>query len=84
MSDVFEALREKFRERCARELARLSEPDLAVEELRVLAHGLAGAGGTFGFPEVSAAAADLEEALDRGPATEAARARLADALRALA
>ena len=58
-------------ERDARRLAALRDglaaagaPPLAADprwaELDRLAHGLAGAGGTFGFPEISAAAEDVE------------------------
>ena len=63
-----------FRARVAREARRLAAlrdglaaagaPPLLEDprwpELDRLAHGLAGAGGTFGFPEVSAAAEDIE------------------------
>jgi HPt (histidine-containing phosphotransfer) domain-containing protein len=40
-------------------------------EVGRIAHGLAGAGGTFGFPALSDAAAGLEEALLEGAAPEA-------------
>ena len=63
-----------FRARVAREARRLAAirdglaaagaPPLLEDprwpELDRLTHGLAGAGGTFGFPEVSAAAEDVE------------------------
>ena len=39
-----------------------------------LAHGLAGAGGMFGFAEISDTARDLETTLEeRGPGAEASR-----------
>jgi len=38
----------------------------ALTEIRDIAHGLAGAGGVFGFAEISAAAAALEEAVTIG------------------
>lgn len=36
----------------------------ALEDLRALAHRLSGSGGTFGFPRISEAAADLEDAAE--------------------
>jgi HPt (histidine-containing phosphotransfer) domain-containing protein len=35
-------------------------------ELRRIAHSLSGAGGLFGFPIISALAAELEQAIDQG------------------
>jgi len=54
--------------------ARLAQP---LAELEALAHGLAGAGGTFGFPELSETAARVERRLEgwrrAAPATLTAR-----------
>ncbi len=62
------ALRERFRARARadgeRIAAALSARDL--ETVRNLAHGLSGSGGVFGFPQVSADAQAVEEAIDTG------------------
>lgn len=67
-----------FRQRAARDRARLSRlaervrhqgarPRMAksLAEIEELAHGLAGAGGVFGYPSLSAAAARLERLTER-------------------
>jgi HPt (histidine-containing phosphotransfer) domain-containing protein len=63
---------EAFRQRCRRDAARLARLrdqieatpadrlDAVLADLEGVAHGLYGAGGTFGFDDVSAAAAELE------------------------
>jgi HPt (histidine-containing phosphotransfer) domain-containing protein len=70
----FGALREKFRERLTSYRERLIEgltlfakdpSEDAVRKLRSVAHELAGAGGTFGYPELSELASELEGAADR-------------------
>ena len=75
MTDAFQTrlnvLRDRFRGRMASErvalqnivsdLERGGPIDQSTEEVRRIAHGLAGAGGTFGFAGVSACAAALEE-----------------------
>ena len=69
---VFAELRETFRRRlpdAAKEMADAldlcegptTELSAALDRLRRTAHSLAGQGGTFGFPSISAAAADLED-----------------------
>lgn len=62
-----EALKARFRNRCAIELAALerlkSDGVRSGGELQRIAHSLSGAGGTFGFPAVSDAAAPVDEAL---------------------
>ena len=62
---VLGALREKFLARAAEDLLALKSTP-APAELAVLVHRLAGAGGVFGFPEVSAAAMPLDEACHAG------------------
>ena len=61
-----EGLRNRFRERAAADRVALAAAWQAGEreQMRRLAHGLAGSGGTFGFAELSAAALALEEAID--------------------
>lgn len=64
MTDPLAALREKFRARSANDLIRLRtlvQGDLLSTELRHLAHSLAGAAGTFGFPALSEAAALIDD-----------------------
>ena len=74
----FDAMRQGFLQRIDSDLAALTGhwfalengevAPAALEEIRSIAHGLAGAGGIFSYDEISAAAASLEEAvvLDRG------------------
>jgi HPt (histidine-containing phosphotransfer) domain-containing protein len=66
-------LREKFRERLvvyrdrlveARNLYTQSADDEVIRKLKTISHELAGAGGTFGYPELSDLAAELEDATD--------------------
>lgn len=60
------ALQARFVARCAGDLARLRELFAAgaheADETQALAHSLAGAGATFGFPDVSTAAGRLDDA----------------------
>jgi two-component system OmpR family response regulator len=68
-----EALRNTFLRRAENDAAALSECRLMMEsgnallttwiEIKNVAHGLAGAGGIFGFQDISDAAASLEEAI---------------------
>ncbi|MBL0933779.1 MAG: Hpt domain-containing protein [Rhizobiaceae bacterium] len=73
MTDIFLELRKKFVRRCAGDRKAIAEAWTRFEasrngearkELLRLAHGLAGAGGTFGFDGLSLRAADAEAALD--------------------
>ena len=71
MNDPFAALRDKFLLRCRAERAVLAEiererrlgDDGRTGELVRLAHGLAGAGGTFGFDRLSEIASRAEIAI---------------------
>jgi HPt (histidine-containing phosphotransfer) domain-containing protein len=89
VNDRFEALRRGFLERCRGQLAALEAlargEDPAArgdghELLARAAHSLAGAGGTFGFPDLSRRAARLEQALtgEGGAEPAAVRAALDD------
>lgn len=67
-TDPFAPLRQRFLARCADQLAELKAarqqgPLPGNDPLIRLAHSLAGAAGTFGFPEVSARASALETLL---------------------
>jgi len=71
-SDPLDQIRKRFLERCGDDLHRLKElrssgacwdnPD-AISTLTGIAHSLAGAGGTLGFPEISNKAFELESML---------------------
>ena len=66
------ALRERFRARAGEDATRIAAA-LAAGDLQAvhgLAHGLSGSGGTFGFPQVSADAEAVENAIDAGRKTE--------------
>jgi DNA-binding response OmpR family regulator len=58
------------------------EPDHGAAELRRLAHQLAGSGGSYGFPEISARAREAEQAAE--PGLVAAGERLVAVLRTVA
>jgi CheY-like chemotaxis protein len=87
------ALRDNFLDRARRDAASLSPyraalaPDghssAALEQVKSIAHGLAGAGGIFGFPaisELSAALARAADALLAGTGTAADVEKALDAL----
>lgn len=83
MNEPFTAkLAERFRLRARtdgdRLRAALGASDRAT--LGIIAHGLSGTAGTFGFAEISALAAELEEAFDGGAPLDAAAQRLLNAL----
>jgi HPt (histidine-containing phosphotransfer) domain-containing protein len=72
VSDALAGLRQRFVARCVGDLARLRDlarGDLASSELQDLAHSLAGAAGTFGFPHVSDVAGGVDDrfALGQSP-----------------
>ena len=75
LDDALAVLSQKFRGRCARDaetLRRLAGGGGGPGEgMLQLAHGLAGAGATFGFPGVSDAARQVERALKRNATDEA-------------
>ncbi|NNG03610.1 MAG: hypothetical protein HKM95_05845 [Inquilinus sp.] len=99
---VFAELRDTFRDRlpdmarelntalelCGRPAAQPVEVSTALERLQCTAHSLAGQGGTFGYPEISVAAADLEDyvvdLINKGSAlSDAALAGLREAIGSL-
>ncbi|RJT33399.1 histidine phosphotransferase [Mesorhizobium waimense] len=94
-NDPFGPLRLRFLARCADQLAELkaareggpSSGRSADDPLVRIAHSLAGAGGTFGFPDISARASELErlrigqaDAAETGPALDALIAEIERAL----
>lgn len=68
-------LRERFVARSADDRRRLAAAIEAGDRaaMRGIAHALAGSGGIFGFPAVSDAGRNLEDALDAGADPEALR-----------
>ena len=72
------ALRQRFLARAAADRAALIEARLNADRAAIcrIAHGLAGAAGTFGYPELSAAALRVEEAEEAEPPLEALLALL--------
>lgn len=79
MTDALQALRTRFLARALEDRAvidrHLAGAALQPEDLRILAHRLAGAGGTFGFSQISQAAGEVEDAvlLRQDPAEALAR-----------
>jgi HPt (histidine-containing phosphotransfer) domain-containing protein len=75
LDDALAGLARKFQQRCLRDAQALRDlvaaGDLDSPAGLQLTHGLAGAGGTFGFAHVSAAARQVENAL-KGHRPEAA------------
>ncbi|RWF25640.1 MAG: histidine phosphotransferase [Mesorhizobium sp.] len=90
-TDPFAPLRQRFLARCADQLAELKAareaPLPGNDPLIRLAHSLAGAAGTFGFPEISAKASALEmlltEQADGGAVGAALDALIAEVERTL-
>jgi HPt (histidine-containing phosphotransfer) domain-containing protein len=83
--DPWDQIRKRFVERCRGDLHRLRESRStgayrdsaeALSVLAAVAHSLAGAGGTFGFPEISSRAVELETLLMEGKIDDRARAVL--------
>jgi HPt (histidine-containing phosphotransfer) domain-containing protein len=71
MTSSLEALKLRFRERCANDLGvfqRLlrAPEDVSPAELRTLVHQISGAAGAFGFPHLSALAMRLDNQLLAG------------------
>ncbi len=86
--DLLASLRLRFIERCRSELRTLCqmrddwlhEANGTDDRFVRTVHGLAGAGATFGFPEVSRQASDLETLLLENDSPEADRRRALDLL----
>lgn len=87
------AMRHEFMDRLAVDLIKLSEHWLAAQTsppasqplsaMKSVAHGLAGAGGVFGFDEISHAAAKLESAILEEQSGSGSLSGVADAFRGL-
>jgi HPt (histidine-containing phosphotransfer) domain-containing protein len=66
---VMARLAARFRARCLEDahcLRRWCAGEVTAADMRSRLHNLAGAGGSFGFPDVSEKAAALEEAVAQG------------------
>ena len=66
MTDPLEALRAQFIDRCRADRERLAAPEADDAERAMIIHRLAGAAGAFGYPELSAVAADLDVRIRSG------------------
>ena len=60
MTGPLEALRAQFIDRCRTDLARLEALPEDDDEVTSIVHRLAGAAGSFGFPQVSRIAAEID------------------------
>lgn len=60
MTDPLEALRAQFIDRCRTDLAKLETLPEDDDEVPPIVHRLAGAAGSFGFPQVSRIAAEID------------------------
>ncbi|HYC98393.1 Hpt domain-containing protein [Brevundimonas sp.] len=67
MTDPLELLRALFIERCRTDLERLRRLESDDPDLGPIAHQLAGSAGSFGYPEVSEAAAVVDDRARYGP-----------------
>lgn len=79
MTDPLAPLRDRFRKRAADDLARLRllmTGDLAANELRALAHNMAGAAGTFGHAALSEAAMAIDDRYVQGQLPDQAQLAL--------
>lgn len=72
MTDAIELLRARFLDRCRTDLEQLGglEPDHP--DVGMIAHRLAGAAGSFGYPEISEAAAVVDDRARYGPTPSSA------------
>ncbi len=67
MTDPLEALRALFIERCRADLDQLAGLDSSHRDIGAIAHRLAGAAGSFGYPEISEAASVVDDRARYGP-----------------
>jgi HPt (histidine-containing phosphotransfer) domain-containing protein len=92
ISGPLEQIRKRFIERCRGDLHRLRElrssgayrdSAEALSGLAGIAHSLAGAGGTLGFPEISSRAFEVESLLIEGKVDDRATSALDQLIKAL-
>ena len=84
MTDPLAQLRADFLARCGADLRRLKALEPSDPEVRAIAHRLAGAAGSFGYPDLSEVAAQVDDGSRDGELTAEHLADLLDALRDLA
>lgn len=75
MTDPLEQLRAQFVERCRRDLVQLTESRADDAAFAGLVHRLAGAAGSFGFPELSAAAGVVDVRIRNGQSASSSEFR---------
>lgn len=83
MNAAIDALRRRFVERCHEDRSKLTHAASVgdTDALKLMSHKLAGAAGTFGYADLSAAAAAVEDEIDEGRTPDrACLQRLDDAL----
>jgi len=84
LTDALEPLRRRFLARARDDLAaikaHLAGETLASDELRLLVHRLAGAGGTFGYQDISQSAGEAEDEVLQERDPRPALLRLQDVL----
>ena len=85
MNAALEKLKQRFRERCTADRTSLQQMTQAgdVDGVRMLAHKLAGAAGTFGFAPLSEAALHLEDQVAYGERPDPALVGALDAMLAV-
>lgn len=67
MTDPLEQLRALFIERCRTDLEQLRALEPDHPDIGAIAHRLAGAAGSFGYPEISEAASLVDDRARYGP-----------------
>ncbi|MDP3803573.1 Hpt domain-containing protein [Brevundimonas sp.] len=67
MTDPLERLRTMFIERCRTDLEQLRALEPGHPDVGAIAHRLAGAAGSFGYPEISEAASLVDDRARYGP-----------------
>ncbi|HZF95364.1 MAG TPA: Hpt domain-containing protein [Allosphingosinicella sp.] len=80
--DIMQSLRLRFCARLTEDIAALQAAAEAGDRaaIRAVCHRMAGAGGMFGFADLSAAASEAEEAVDAGEAGDALSRRVGQVL----
>jgi HPt (histidine-containing phosphotransfer) domain-containing protein len=76
--DIMHSLRLRFCARLTEDIGALEAASGAGDKaaIRAVCHRMAGAGGMFGFADLSAAASEAEEAIDAGETGEALNRRV--------
>lgn len=67
MTDALRLLQARFIERCRADLEQLGRLGSDHPDLGMIAHRLAGSAGSFGYPEISEAAAVVDDHARYGP-----------------